>query len=213
MSQVNETWASLTQDERDEMNEKDRKGRIKSLAMKYGRRRVDAAQKEVESDAKRTGRNTKKRPITWRELQGRIENTKNTLKPGEVRRWDKEKGKWVSNKEDVDEAVATAAATSPLWIPKLMTGIGAIGTIYQMTKKKNNQGPGLKDGSGTKPGGVWDKLPKGNQSKWNKGNNLTGIAKEVKKQQSKANLKKIIKDKYGNKDQLTGGTLPEHFNR
>ena len=98
MSQLNETWASLTQDERDEMNEKDRKGRIKSLAMKYGRRRVDAAQKEVESDAKRTGRNTKKRPITWRELQGRIENTKNTLKPGEVRRWDKEKGKWVSNK-------------------------------------------------------------------------------------------------------------------
>ena len=143
MSQFNETWASLTQDERDEMNEKDRKGRIKSLAMKYGRRRVDAARKEVESDAKRTGRNTKKRPITWRELQGRIENTKNTLKPGEVRRWDKEKGKWVSNKEDVDEAVATAALTSPVWGPKALglalTGIGAVGTYLQSKKKKEKK--------------------------------------------------------------------------
>ena len=101
MSQLNEKWASLTQDERDEMKEKDRKGRIKSLAMKYGRRRVDAAQKEVETDAKRTGRDTKKKPITWRELQGRIDNTKK-LKPGEVRKWDKAKGKWVSNKEDED---------------------------------------------------------------------------------------------------------------
>jgi len=101
MFQQNESWSSLTQDERDEMKEKDRKGRIKSLAMKYGRRRVDAAQKEVETDAKRTGRDTKKKPITWRELQGRIDNTKK-LKPGEVRKWDKAKGKWVSNKEDED---------------------------------------------------------------------------------------------------------------
>jgi len=141
MFQQNESWASLTQDERDEMNEKDRKGRIKSLAMKYGRRRVDAAQKEVETDAKRSGRNTKKRPITWRELQGRIENTKNTLKPGEVRRYDKAKGKWVSNKEDVDEAVATAAATSPLWGPKalglVMTGIGAAGTLANTVFKSD----------------------------------------------------------------------------
>ena len=109
MSQLNEKWASLTQDERDEMEEKDRKGRIKSLAMKYGRRRVDAAQKEVETDAKRTGRNTKKRPITWRELQGRIENS-SKLKRGEVRKWDKEKGKWVSNKEEeVNETVDSSS--------------------------------------------------------------------------------------------------------
>ena len=108
MSRLNEKWASLTQDERDEMNEKDRKGRIKSLAMKYGRRRVDNAQKEVETDAKRSGRNTKKRPITWRELQGRIENS-SKLKRGEVRKWDKEKGKWVSNKEDVNEKVDSSS--------------------------------------------------------------------------------------------------------
>ena len=102
MFQQNESWASLTQDERDEMKEKDRKGRIKSLAMKYGRRRVDNAQNEAESDAKRTGRDTKKKPITWRELQGRMDNSRK-LKPGEVRKWDKAKGKWVSNKEDVNE--------------------------------------------------------------------------------------------------------------
>ena len=100
MSQQNESWSSLTQDERDEMKEKDRKGRVKSLAMKYGRRRVDNAQNEAESDAKRTGRDTKKKPITWRELQSRMDNT-SKLKPGEVRKWDKAKGKWVSNKEDV----------------------------------------------------------------------------------------------------------------
>jgi len=285
MSQLNETWASLTQDERDEMNEKDRKGRIKSLAMKYGRRRVDAAQKEVESDAKRTGRNTKKRPITWRELQGRIENTKNTLKPGEVRRWDKEKGKWVSNKEDVDEAIALA----PLVIPtsKLigagLAATGLTGMVLQSRKKKaekedllgavrkkqaeiqqdvanketleknkefqkkekdrgkyvrrkqkpenqfvgeaavlaapaiankvistgaalwgmyntinNNQGPGIKDGSGTQKGGVWDSLPKGRTT--NK--NLKGIANEVRKKMNKDKLKKTIEDLYG--------PIPEH---
>ena len=75
----------------------------------------------------------------------------------------------------------------------------------------NNQGPGIKPGSGTTKGGVWDKLPKGQQSNWNKGNNIQGIAKQVKKQQSKAKLKKLLKDKYGNKDQLTGGTLPEEM--
>ena len=152
MSQLNETWASLTQDERDEMNEKDRKGRIKSLAMKYGRRRVDAARKEVESDAKRTGRNTKKRPITWRELQGRIENTKNTLKPGEVRRWDKEKGKWVSNKEDVDEgaSIALRVGSSIPW-GKVITGIGAAGTLaQQVLRSQSNKEKKDRIGKGNK---------------------------------------------------------------
>ena len=74
----------------------------------------------------------------------------------------------------------------------------------------NNQGPGLKPGSGTKPGGKWDKLPKGKSSNWS-GNNLTGIAKEVNKNQNKIKLKDFIKNKYGNKDQLTGGTLPEEM--
>ncbi len=72
----------------------------------------------------------------------------------------------------------------------------------------NNQGAKI---TSTKKGGVWDNLPKGQQSNWNKGNNIKGIAQEVKKQQSKAKLKKLLRDKYGNKDQLTGGTLPEEM--
>ena len=74
----------------------------------------------------------------------------------------------------------------------------------------NNQGPGLKPGSGTKPGGKWDKLPKGKSSNWSD-NNLTGIAKEVKKTQNKIKLKNFIRNKYGNRDKLTGGTLPEEM--
>ncbi len=72
----------------------------------------------------------------------------------------------------------------------------------------NNQGAKI---TSTKKGGVWDNLPKGQQSNWNKGNNIKGIAQEVKKQQSKAKLKKLLRDKYGNRDQLTGGTLPEEM--
>ncbi len=100
-------------------------------------------------------------------------------------------------------AAATIKGGSKL-IPALMTGIGAAGTIMQI---KNNQGPGIKDGSGTKKGGVWDNLPKGRSG--NK--NLTGIAKEVMRKRNKDILKKYIKDKYGNRDKLTGGTLPEEM--
>ena len=100
-------------------------------------------------------------------------------------------------------AAATIKGGSKL-IPALMTSIGAAGTIMQI---KNNQGPGIKDGSGTKKGGVWDNLPKGRSG--NK--NLTGIAKEVMRKRNKDILKKYIKDKYGNRDKLTGGTLPEEM--
>ena len=95
-------------------------------------------------------------------------------------------------------------------IPALMTGVGAVGTYLQSRKKKaeNNQGPGLKPGSGTKPGGKWDKLPKGKNSNWSD-NNLTGIAKQVKKQQNKAKLIKKIEDLYGPipEETKTGGTI------
>ena len=101
------------------------------------------------------------------------------------------------------EGIAAAAIKGGKLIP-LMTGIGAAGTIMQIT---NNQGPGIKDGSGTKKGGVWDNLPKGRSG--NK--NLTGIAKEVMRKRNKDILKKYIKDKYGNRDKLTGGTLPEEM--
>ena len=94
------------------------------------------------------------------------------------------------------EGIAAAAIKGGKLLPTLMTGIGAAGTIMQI---KNNQGPEIKDGSGTKKGGVWDRLPKGKISNWNR------------KKQNKDNLKKLIRDKYGNKDQLTGGTLPEEM--
>ena len=43
--------------------------------------------------------------------------------------------------EEIDEAaVTTAVATSPMWLPKALTAIGAAGTLYQMSKKKNSPG-------------------------------------------------------------------------
>ena len=70
----------------------------------------------------------------------------------------------------------------------------------------NNQGPKI---TSTKKGGVWDKLPKGQQSNWNKGNTIQGIAKQVKKQQSKAKLKKKIEDLYGPipEEMMGGGAI------
>ena len=101
--------------------------------------------------------------------------------------------------KNIKEAVATAVATSPLWIPKALVGIGAAGTLaqtifksdwYQRAKeraalrkaereastnkstpkdKKNKEAYNqrLKDegliGKGSKKGGKWDSLPKGNQ--------------------------------------------------
>ena len=70
----------------------------------------------------------------------------------------------------------------------------------------NNQGPGI---TSTKKGGVWDKLPKGQQSNWNKGNTIQGIAKQVKKQQNKAKLIKKIEDLYGPipEEMMGGGAI------
>jgi len=137
MSQLNEGWASRTQEERDEMTDKEDEQKIIGLVKKYGRGKVDKATSEAKRDRKRRLSNKK---ITWREIKNRIDNAKNRLKPGEVKTWDKKNNRWVSNKEDVDEAVATAVATSPLWGPKAlgaaMTGVGLIGTYLQSKKKK-----------------------------------------------------------------------------
>ncbi len=137
MSQLNEGWASRTQEERDEMTDKEDEQKIIGLVKKYGRGKVDKATAEAKRDRKRRLSNRK---ITWREIKNRIDNAKDRLKPGEVKTWDKKNNRWVSNKEDVDEAVATAVATSPLWGPKAlgaaMTGVGLIGTYLQSKKKK-----------------------------------------------------------------------------
>lgn len=109
--------------------------------------------------------------------------------------------------DEFQEAAAAVLAAPAIANKVISTGAA----LWGMYNTINNQGPGIKDGSGTKKGGVWDSLPKGKSSNWSKGNNLTGIAKEVEKKRNKDILKKYIKDKYGNKDQLTGGTLPEEM--
>ena len=101
MSQINEGWASRTQEERDEMNKKEREQRILALSKKYGSKKVKQAQKEADDDNRRKGKSVKRNPASWKELQSRIENSKDRLKKGEVKKWDKEEGRWVSNKEDV----------------------------------------------------------------------------------------------------------------
>ena len=104
MSQINEGWASRTQEERDEMTKKERDQRVLALAKKYGKKKVKEAQKEADDDNRRKGKSVKRNPPSWKELQSRIENSKDRLKKGEVKKWDKEEGRWVSNKEeDVNE--------------------------------------------------------------------------------------------------------------
>jgi len=101
MSQLNEGWASRTQEERDEMTEKEDAQKIIGLVKKYGRSKVDKAAAEAKRDRKRRLSNKK---ITWREIKNRIVNAKDRLKPGEVKTWDKKNNRWVSNKEeDVNE--------------------------------------------------------------------------------------------------------------
>ena len=97
MSQLNESWASLTQDERDEMGEKDKEQRIKNLSLKYGRKVVRNVRTAAEREERKTGKE-----ISFSELRKRIEDSKSGgLKRGEVKRWDPDKKRWVSNKEDV----------------------------------------------------------------------------------------------------------------
>ena len=96
MSQLNESWASLTQDERDEMEKKDKEQRIKNLSLKYGRRVVRNVRDNAEREERKTGKE-----ISFSELKKRIEDSKSGgLKRGEVKTWDPEKKRWVSNKEE-----------------------------------------------------------------------------------------------------------------
>ena len=138
MYQLNEGWASRTQEERDEMTDKEDEQKIIGLVKKYGRGKVDKATAEAKRDRKRRLSNKK---ITWREIKNRIDNAKNRLKPGEVKTWDKKNNRWVSNKEDVDEAIALA----PLAIPasKLigagLAATGLTGMILQSRKKKEKE--------------------------------------------------------------------------
>ena len=96
MSQINERLDTFSQKEKDEIKEKDRKQRMQGLIAKYGRKKVEAAKRNAREDGDKN--------ITYQELKRRIDNAKGRLKKGEVKKWDKEKQRWVSNKEeDVNE--------------------------------------------------------------------------------------------------------------
>ena len=79
------------------MGEKDKEQRIKNLSLKYGRRVVRNVRTAAEREERKTGKE-----ISFSELKKRIEDSKSSgLKRGEVKRWDPDKKRWVSNKEDV----------------------------------------------------------------------------------------------------------------
>ena len=100
MSQLNEGWASRTQQERDEMTADSENQKILGLVKKYGRKKVDRAESELKKERKRKLSNKK---ITWREIKNRIENAKDRLRTGEVKTYDNDLGRWVSNYEDKDK--------------------------------------------------------------------------------------------------------------
>ena len=109
MSQINERLDTFSQQEKDQMIRKEREQKILALTKKYGKKKVIEAQKEAEKELKREGKNIRKNPVSFKELKSRIENAKNRLKKGEVKIWDKEQGRWVSNKEkeEVQERTMT----------------------------------------------------------------------------------------------------------
>ena len=64
---------------------------------RHAKKDEDTAKKKVEpkygeKTVARSGKN-------WKQFKKDVESAKGRLRPGEVRRFDKEKGKWVSNKD------------------------------------------------------------------------------------------------------------------
>ena len=97
MYQVNERLDTFSRKEKDRIKDSESATKLRTLISKYGKAKVAAATKEAESEKRG-------KKITYPELRHRIENAKGRLKKGEVKKWDKEKGRWVSNKdEDVNE--------------------------------------------------------------------------------------------------------------
>ena len=80
MSQINERLDTFSQKEKDEVKDQDERSKISSLIMKYGKRKVRAAQTKKAQDEKRTGKR-----ISFFELKKRIEASKEKER-------DKEKG-------------------------------------------------------------------------------------------------------------------------
>ena len=132
------------------------------------------------------------------EIQQDVANQETLRRNKDFQDAETKRGKYVKRKQApenkfVGEAAAVLAAPA---IANKVISTGA--ALWGMYNTINNQGPGIKDGSGTKKGGVWDSLPKGKRS------NLKGIANEVRKKMNKEKLKKTIEDLYG--------PIPEQFN-
>ena len=93
---LKERLDTFSQKEKDEINQKDEKSKLRSLIMKYGRAKVAAAELKRKKEERRSGKK-----ISWQEFKDRIETSSSSLKKGEVKTWDPETKSWKSNKEDV----------------------------------------------------------------------------------------------------------------
>ncbi len=109
------------------------------------------------------------------------------------------------NNKNIREAVATAAATSSLWGPKalgaIMTGVGAVGTMYQSKKWDELERPKRGKPINLNP------APSDNPDtiRMRKNRAKAKEEKELKrKEANKENLKRTIEDLYG--------PIPEHVN-
>tara|TARA_B100000902_G_C27090655_1_gene803657 strand:- start:44 stop:361 length:318 start_codon:yes stop_codon:yes gene_type:complete len=94
---LEERLDTFSQKEKDEINQSDEKSKLRSLIMKYGRSKVSAAELKKKQEEKRTGKK-----VSWQEFKSRLDNAKDRLKKGEVKTWDPDKRRWVSNKEDLE---------------------------------------------------------------------------------------------------------------
>ena len=147
MYQINERLDTFSRKERDRIKDSEGATKLRTLISKYGKAKVAAATKEAESE--KSGKK-----ITYRELRHRIENAKGRLKKGEVKKWDKEKGRWVSNKEeDVNEEPNWNDGVNVRWnlTPnKKEISLNYNGTVIASKKKETYRGK-------TKPESAVDK--------------------------------------------------------
>tara|TARA_B100000287_G_scaffold217424_1_gene205059 strand:- start:10 stop:528 length:519 start_codon:yes stop_codon:yes gene_type:complete len=97
---IGERLDTFSDKEKERINDSDKKSKMNALVMKYGRSRVRKVSDESEREVKRTGKK-----LSWEEFKKRLEKSKEKtrLRPGEVKKWDPERQKWVSNKDEEEE--------------------------------------------------------------------------------------------------------------
>ena len=97
---VNERLDTFSNKEKESIESGDRDSKMRSLVMKYGKNKVRKVSDETANEVKRTGKK-----LSWEEFKKRLEKNqeRTRLRPGEVRKWDPERKKWVSNKDEEQE--------------------------------------------------------------------------------------------------------------